>query len=80
MKDQNGIECFLTGIHLVNILRAINIHYVARVDKYYEILEPGDLRGELKSFSIGFLVVVKNKEEWSINNKEVKYHIYLEKI
>lgn len=81
LKDQNGIECFLTGIHLVNTLRAVNIHYAARVNKYYEILEPGNLRGELKSFSTGFLVIFKNKEEkWCLNDKEVKYHIFLEKL
>lgn len=69
---------FLTGIHLVNTLRDVNIHYLARANKYYEILEPGNLSGELKSFSIGFPVIVKNKEEkWSLNNKEVKYHIYI---
>lgn len=81
LNDQNVIECFLTGIHLVNTFRAVNIHYAVRVNKFYEILEPGNLRGELKSFSTGFLVIIKNKEEkWSINDKEVKYHIYLEKI
>lgn len=80
LKDQNGIECFLMGIHLVNILRAVNIYYAARVNTSYEILEPGNLRGELKSFSTGFLVIIKNKEEkWSLNDKEVKYHIFLEK-